>query len=164
MAAFAASATGSQDSTGRILTLTDTSNYTTNDEGYIISDFTTRQFVLYDAYGEEIETLDLGAELEVEYDIPLGPDPYIQAVLILAGVGDYTDTIDLPLDRITQNLYRNLLKKGCCTSQSVENALMHADMFFTGSEFEAPLEGGAPGFQADINAAYAYLNAVTPRA
>lgn len=159
MAAFAANATGSQSADGKTLTLTDLSNYTSNTENYTIADFITRQFILKDSAGNTLATLNLGSDLSVDYQ--LTKDQYIEATLNLAGVAPYTKVIDLPLQRITQNIYRTLLASGCCCqSVVVEQTLSIADNYFLGASIEG-LSGNGPGFDRDISAAYAYLNSIS---
>lgn len=52
MAAFATSFTVELNAAGTLLTLTDTSNYDTNDETYTREDFDVRTFTIRDPYGE----------------------------------------------------------------------------------------------------------------
>lgn len=155
MAVFAAALTGTQSSSGLVVTLVDTSNYTDNDEDYVVSDFTTRNFLIYDSQETLLETIELGEDLSSTYDITV--DQMLTVVLELDGVAAFTDTITLPLRRITRNAYRTLLSKvGCCTSKASENSLMYADLFLTGADFEATSTNGA-AFDEDISAAYSYL-------
>lgn len=158
MAAFAASFEILQSSDGLTLTINDTSNYTVNDEDYVIADFLSREVLLLDAYGDEITTIDLGSLLTADYAITR--DTWVNGTLNLTGVDpvpDYTKNLLFPFDRITKNLYRALLKNGCCSNILNEQALSAADRFFRGSEISA-ISGDGPGFQSDIDAAYAYLN------
>lgn len=158
MAAFAANFLITQSSDGLTLNIVDSSNYVTNDEEIVLADFSAREIVLLDAYGEEITTIDLGSDLSATYDIE--SDTWVNATLNLTGIdpiGDYTKNLLFPFDRITKNLYRTLLKAGCCANSITEKALSAADRFFRGAEISAP-SADAPGWQADINAAYAYLN------
>lgn len=72
MATFASTQdfTVSQSADCTTLTLTDISNYTTNDEGWDIGDFTDRKFLIYDSDGVLIETLLLGALFVATYTLP----------------------------------------------------------------------------------------------
>lgn len=155
MGAFAAALTGTQSSSGLILTLVDSSNYSTNDEDYIVSDFTTRNFLIYDAEGTLLDTIPLGADLSTTY--ALTKDQMLTIVLDLDGIAAFTATIDIPLRRITRNAYRTLLARtGCCGSKTNTTALMYADIFLTGADYEATSTNGA-AFDEDISSAYSYL-------
>lgn len=161
MAAFIADFKISVSSDGKTLTIEDISTYGDNDENYVISDFETREVVLLDANGEEIATVDLGSELTADCEI--SADIWVNATLTLYRIDpipNYSKNHLFPFFRITKNLYRKLLKGGCCQNVTVENALTHADIFLRGEEIEAP-SGNGPAWQNDVDAAYAYLNAVS---
>lgn len=159
MAAFQASATAQQSVDGFLATFLDLSNYTDNTEGYQTSDF-DRSFVLTDAYGMVLATLPLvGSALSATYT--LTADEWIAAELVLTSVGlapNYSAYIDLPFDRITKNIFRQLLKKGCCQNKAVDQRLTNALNYIIGSNFEA-LGGDGAGFNVDIQAANSYLTA-----
>lgn len=160
MAIFAASFTLVQSSDGLTLSFADTSNYITNDQGYVVGSFSSRQLVLLDGNGAAIETVSLGTDLTAEINITA--DVWVNATLNLTGINpvpNYTKNLLFPFDRITKNLYRKALKGGCCGNPLVDNALSEADRFFRGAEISAP-SGDGPGWTADINAAYGYLNAL----
>lgn len=155
MADFAASATAAQDITGKLPIFTDTSPYGNNPEGYVLSDFTSRTFTLKDSSGNLLAVLDLGNNLSVTY--PITKDQFIVATLTLTGVATYTAEIKLPFNRITLNAYRNALAdQGCSCGCNGNDVLCDVDKFLRGSEIEGPA-GNGPAFDADINAAYAYL-------
>jgi hypothetical protein len=154
MPAFAAALTGVQDSTGKIVTFTDASSYSDNDENYTPVDF-GRSLLLKDAYGVEISTLDFdGSDIKIPFD--LDADQFIVAQLILTGHGGYTAIKKFPFDRITKNVYRELLKQGCCSNHLIDRRLSWGDIFFRGCDIDG-LAGNGPTFDEDINAAYAYL-------
>lgn len=70
MAIFAASFTVSQSADCNTLTFTDTSNYITNDEGYAISSFDSRQFVIKDSNDDVVDTISLtGSAVTGNYTI-----------------------------------------------------------------------------------------------
>ena len=50
-------------------TLTDTSNYTTNNEGYTINSFSNRSFLIYDSTNTLIDTINLGLNLTATYTL-----------------------------------------------------------------------------------------------
>ena len=62
MAVFAASFIVSQSADCTTLTFTDTSNYVTNDEGYAVSSFDSRQFIIKDSTDEVVDTITLTGE------------------------------------------------------------------------------------------------------
>lgn len=160
MAIFAANFTLTQSSDGVTLSFTDTSNYGTSSPVINLSDFSFRELVLLDADGAEIETVELGSGLTAE--ISITRDKWVNATLNLIGinpVGNYTKNYLFPFDRITKNLYRKALKGGCCNNPIIEKALSEADRLFRGAEISAPA-GDGPGWQENIDAAYAYLIAL----
>lgn len=71
MATFASTQdfTVSQSANCTTLTLTDTSNYTTNDEGWAIGDFLNRSFLIYDSNNNLIDTIVLGIGLTATYTL-----------------------------------------------------------------------------------------------
>lgn len=71
MATFAADQnfTVDQSANCTTYTLTDTSNYTDNDEGYIISSFSNRSFLIYDSTSTLIDTIVLGENLTATYTL-----------------------------------------------------------------------------------------------
>lgn len=160
MAIFSANFTLTQSSDGVTLSFTDTSPYGTSDPVINLADFSARSLVLLDANGASIETVDLGDDLTAE--ITIARDKWVNATLNLTGinpVANYTKNYLFPFDRITKNLYRKALKGGCCSNPIIENALSEADRFFRGAEISAP-SGDGPGWQEDIDSAYAYLIAL----
>jgi hypothetical protein len=158
---FAATATASQDSTGQIVTLTDTSPYgAASNESWQPANFSSRVFVLTDAYGNQLAVVPLiGTNLTAQY--ALTADQWVNMQLQLTGINptpNYNSVIyGLPFDRITKNLYRALLKSGCCQGKFEENQLYNADNYFLGASIEA-LSGNGAGFNVDIQAANAYLS------
>jgi hypothetical protein len=50
-------------------TLTDTSNYTSNNEGYTINSFSNRSFLIYDSTNTLISTINLGLNLTATYTL-----------------------------------------------------------------------------------------------
>ena len=157
---FAALASASQSSDGFTITLTDTSNYGAQSiEGYTPANF-TRAFVLVDAYNNVLATLPINnPTLQIQYAVTQSQWINMQLQLTgLNGVPNYTSPIyGLPLDRITKNMYRAILKAGCCGGKFEQQQLLNADNYFTGAAIEA-LAGNGAGFNNDINAATAWLS------
>lgn len=131
MATFASTQdfTVSQSADCTTLTLTDTSNYTTNDEGWAIGDFTDRKFLIYDSDGILIDTIELGALLTATYTLTV--DKMLSATLSCTPpVGDpITKTHSILSTCFLQLCYAELVAKtdcGCggscsCSSGSCEN-------------------------------------------
>lgn len=156
MGAFAISQDASENSVGTILTFTDESNWTDNDEGYNKEDF-TRTFTLTDAYGEAIDTLVLPTDEDsVTYTLPDATKYlWVNSVFTIEGEEDFTNTSKYPFYRQVKNLFRNALKKGCCDNGSDD--LCSVDVFFRGADIES-VAGNSSGFMTDIESAYSYLN------
>lgn len=160
MAAFIPLFGITQSSSGLVGTVNDLANYGENTDNITVGDFSLRQAVITDAYGEPFTTVTfVGDSLTATFDIGL-INLWANGAFSWIGinpVGDYSKSLEFPLGRVTKNLYRTLLKQGCCSAPLVENALSYADRFFRGSEIEAPAGNGV-GWTVDINAAYSYLN------
>lgn len=153
---FSAKAQGTQSSDAKILTLKDDSNWTTNTDGKIITNF-TRSFEIKDSSGDVIQTIPLtGSNLTADVDVP--KDRYYSVKLIVDGATDYSDTINLGLDRYTTNAYDNLLKGqcGCKGIAKIKQRLSDADNFIFGSE-NALQFGNGPAFDEYISNAYSVL-------
>jgi len=71
MATFASTQnfTVAQSANCTTYTLTDTSNYTTNDESYTINSFSDRRFLIYDSTSTLIDTIVLGTNLTATYTL-----------------------------------------------------------------------------------------------
>lgn len=71
MATFASTQdfTVSQSADCTTLTFTDISNYTSNDEDWVIGDFTDRKFLVYDSDGVLVDTIELGLLLSATYTL-----------------------------------------------------------------------------------------------
>lgn len=136
----------------------DTTDYT-NDENITVDDFSSREVVILDAYGEDFTTVTFsGSELEAEFDIG-DINLWANSTMTWTGinpVGDYTETLDFPLGRITQNNYQRLVKLGCCTAPNVEEALGQADIFIRSADISAS-GGVSVGWQTAMDSANTYL-------
>lgn len=113
MATFAANFTGVQSSDGTKVTLTDTSNWSDNTEGYIKSDF-TRIFTINDAYGNLIDTLDLVLDY-IDKDI-VG-NPWYEITFTITNINDseivFTKLLKFPLDRLFQLKFLEVEASDC---------------------------------------------------
>lgn len=150
MATFAASASAQQSGDGLTATFIDASSYGSNTQGYVIANFTTRQFILTDAFNNPVAILNLGTALSVNY--PLVKDMFIQAKLNLIGPvdGPFTQNIKVAFQRINQDMYRNIAKQGCCQNKEIDEALNFADRAFRDANIAA-LAGDGAGFQNDMD-------------
>lgn len=82
MAIFAAAFTVQQSADCTTLTLTDTSNYITNDQSYTTASFDAREFKLYNSIGTLVDTLSMAdGDLNVNYT--LVQDEWLKVVLEL---------------------------------------------------------------------------------
>lgn len=162
MANFEASFSITSSADGKLLTVSDTSAYIVNDQGLTIADFLSRIVTILDSAGTLVATIDLGTELTVTYVIEA--DIWANATLTLTGldlVATYTKNLIFPFDRITKNLYREVLaENGCgCTNKQADYALMKGDIFFRGVEIAAPAGEGIE-WQSNLDSAYKFLDAV----
>lgn len=92
MAVFAASFTVSQSADCTTLTFLDTSNYVTNDQGYAVSSFNTREFIVKDSNYATVDTIALtGGALTGSYS--LTADAWLSVELNCEiGASSWTDT------------------------------------------------------------------------
>lgn len=158
MGTFAASqATPTQSSDGKTVSLQDTSNYGSNTEGYTINDFTTREWRIYNASETLIDTISLGLNLTVTYEIDA--DQWLKFRLFLDGasVPVYSDDKNVLLARNTDNALDTVLQFGCCTlgKQTFEN-IKKVDIYERRAE-KATIYGKPTAADNYIKAANAYL-------
>jgi len=146
-----------EDVTGVLITLTDTSNWSNNDQGFIRFDF-VRTFTLKDAYGATIATLVIPADTDsVTYTLPTGSAGiFLESIFTITGVQNYTNTKKYPFYRILKNLYRIKLKKGCCSDKRSDSMLGNVDQLMRGIEL-AGVTGNGVEWQSYVNASRAYL-------
>lgn len=157
MAAFEVSTAAVQSADGLVTTFTDTSNYGTNDEGYVKSDFTTNTIVIKDADGNVLQTSNFLASNTVTYDQT--KDLWFTVERALAGVASYSKTEKFPLKRITVNKLQKVLGSGCCQGATNARNLCEANAFINGADYAAP-SGNAVAWQNNIDAANAYLDII----
>lgn len=157
MAAFEVSTAAVQSADGLVTTFTDTSNYGTNDEGYVKSDFTTNTIVIKDADGNTLQTSDFLASDTVTYNQT--KDLWFTVERTLAGVASYSKTEKFPLKRITVNKLQKVLGSGCCQGATNARNLCEANAFINGADYAAP-SGNAVAWQNNIDAANAYLDII----
>lgn len=155
MSTFVPSYSISQSSDGRTLTLTDTSNWVSNTEGYIITNF-ARSILLNDAFDELITTVTFtGTDLVETYTL-IG-DKWVKSYFTITGTPTFNlDVQQYAFYRQFQVAYRNAIKQGCgCGCGNID--LCSVDAFVTTAQFAIPV-GNGEEFQNDIDAANAYLN------
>lgn len=131
MAVFAASFTVSQSADCTTLTFTDTSNYVTNDEGYAISSFDTREFIISDSNYDVIDTISLtGSAVTGSYAI--SADAWLSVDLSLTNASpslDYSTThsvlstcfLELCYSELVANTECGCSCGGSCTCDSTQS-------------------------------------------
>jgi hypothetical protein len=138
-------------------TVTD-SPITSNDEGIIVSDFSAKRRYS-DAYGLAYATvLFSGDELTATFDID-DENLWADATFDWTGtppVADYTETLQFPLARVTENSFGNVLQLGCCSDAVAQNALMNATNYLQDATYAAT-SGNAARWMKDVEAAKKYL-------
>jgi hypothetical protein len=157
MAAFYVETSATQSSDGLVVTFTDQSNYSDNDESYDKADFTTNTIVLYDAYGAVLDTLNFLTSDTVTYNQTT--DHWFTTVRTLAGIASYSKTEKFPLNRITTNKLQRVLASGCCQGMANEANLCKVNTFMQDALYAEPL-GASVRWQQDINNANSYLNEI----
>lgn len=168
MAIFAASFTVSQSADCTTLTFTDTSNYVDNDEGFIISDFEVREFIIKDSNYDTVDNIALLDEA-VTGSYSISADVWSSVELNLelpASAGDYTATHSVLSTCYLEKGYSELVantESGCgcgsscsCDSTSNDKVLLleyikAAEIF---SEYSNPVLA-----QKQLDAGTALLNA-----
>ena len=155
MAAFTPNFKIVQSSDGKTLTITDLSNWTSNDEGYVKADF-ARTFTLKDAYGATLTTIGMGTTADVAtYNVT--KNLWIETTFTIVGLENYSLLQKQLFDRFNANAYRNSLSDDayCCSKTGVSNLVM-ADLFITGVNFAVPIGNGVD-VQKFEDVAYSYL-------
>lgn len=154
MATFAPAFTITQSSDGKTLTLVDGSNWVSNDQGYVITNF-VRQIVLTDAFDVVIATIPFPTtELTETYALLV--DKWIKATYTAVGVVTFTLLQQYAFYRLFQIAYRNAIAAKCgCSVNGID--LCSVDAFLSTALFAIPVGNGVE-FQNDIDAANAYLN------
>lgn len=157
MAIFSVETSGSQNNSGLVTTFVDSSNYITNDQGYVKSDFTTNTIQIFDAYGVLLQTSDFLTSDEVT--IEQVADTWFTIVRTLAGIASYEVTEKFALNRITTNKLEDVLSSGCCQGTTNSANLCKVNTFMQDSQYRMPL-GNAVQWQLDINNANSYLDII----
>lgn len=162
MATFAQNFTITQSSDGLTGTVEDTSNYDDNDEGIVVSDFSSRTVLILDWAGEPYTTVTFeDDDLEATFDID-DENLWADATMSWTGidpVGDYEKELKFPLGRVTENDFGNVLRLGCCSDAVAQNALSNATNYLQDAGY-AEISGNASRWMADYNAARRYLQQV----
>ncbi len=158
MAAFAPSTEAIQSDDGLTVTFTDNSNYSSNDEGYIKSQFTTNTIVIKDANGVVLQTSNFLTSDTVTY--VQTADTWFTTVRTLAGVASYTKTEKFGLHRMTTNKFEDALTKiGCCASAKDKSNMCMADAFLFGADMALPV-GNSVKWQQNVNSSNSYLDLI----
>lgn len=118
----------------------------------------TRQFVLTDSNGADLDTLVLGTG-ESSADYTVTKDMWINVKLQYIGATTIEDTAGHYYYRNTANKLIEANAEGCCTSKSAKENINEALRFIKGAEYAAPI-GNAVAFQTNIDAANLYLDQV----
>lgn len=162
MSAFTQTFDVQQSADGKTGTVTDTSNYAGSDQGYTPADF-TRTVTIRNALGVTVQTFVLDGLTKT---FSLTADLWTDAVISWQGKGAFENVLleknlVFPLARITQNMFlRELAENGCCGSKKSQEAMINADLFFTGMEFTAPAGEGIR-WQSYSNTAYRFLDTLS---
>lgn len=157
MAAFQIIFEATQSASGQVITMQDSSDYSTNTEGYVRSDF-TRQFVLTDYAGDVLDTITLDDTTDIA-TYELTTDLYISIELSLTGIATYSLTQDYPFMRITATKLQTALQSGCCSGKTKSKALNEAVNFIVAAQFAAPTTDHS-AFQNNIAAANLFLDTI----
>lgn len=119
MAVFAASFTVNQSADCTMLTLTDTSNYTSNDSGVTLASFESRQFIISNSDGAVISTIPLATGILVA-TYAITKDAWLSVELRLTDdTGpDFTKTNSVLSTCFLEVCYSELVAKTDCDCQS----------------------------------------------
>lgn len=155
MAAFALAFTATQSAIGDIVTITDTSNWGSNTEGYIQSQF-DRQFILTDYNGDLIIAIVIADdELIKTWAVPLNTNPWVAIEYSSVGPVTLSKTQKYPFQRYFELAYKKVIKGNCgCAGKRFD--ICQVDAYVYGSELAVPI-GDSIGYQNNINSAYALL-------
>lgn len=163
MAAFTESFELENSPDGKTITVRDTSNYADSDEVYTAASF-TRAVEIRNSLDVLVATVEMGADLEKTFTIT--SDLWAKAKFTWSGIGaisgvDYEKELIYPLDRISKNMFlKELSENGCsCSNKNNYEAMINADLFFTGMEFAAPAGEGIR-WQSYANTAYKFLDSI----
>lgn len=142
-----------QSSDGLTLTLTDQSNWSDNDEGYVITDF-ARSIIMVDALNNAIGTVDFPASELVEA-FSIVTNQWVKAQLTIIGEQNYDLIQKYGFYRLFQLDYRKAIVGNCgCGKSGID--LCSTDAFLSTAQMAIPIGNGVE-FQNDIDAASAYL-------
>lgn len=146
-----------QSDDGKTIIYTNTSNFGTNDQGYLESQFTTNQLILKDAYGDIIQTIQFptsGSDKNI-IRFAIIKDQWIDATLVLAGVASYTKLVRSGFYRIYMQAAKPYLQGGCCHMKHCD-AFGKSQLFKDAAEDAIPI-GDSIEFQENIDAANSFL-------
>jgi hypothetical protein len=160
MAAFAQAFTATVSSDGFLVTITDTSNWTGNSEGYLRVNF-VRTFLLTDANGQTLATIVLPTNSDVT-TYTLTKDTWVNILFTIVGASSYTLLQRYPFSRIYINKLQDSLINGGCDCNNGLNGLNinTSTSFYVGALGIEPV-ANATGWQSDLDAANAYINLIS---
>lgn len=156
MATFTPNASWTQSTDGKTLTLTDTSNWVGNDQGYLITDF-TRKFILKNSIGTVLAELPLtGSNLSVTYSVT--KDEYYSAELVITGTPSFSKVINFGTTMFEYNLLDSLLAIACdCGCGTKQSEKIRWGFMYLNRAERVVLYGNGTKFNSYINASFAWL-------
>jgi len=157
MAQFALSFTATQSQDATQVLITDTSNWGSNDSGYIESQF-VRTFVLTDYLNNAITSIVLPTGTNTAtYNVPAKTNPWINIDYVLSnGPVDLSKLQSYPFQRYFELAYIDGIKGNCGCGCIGENQMCQVDAYYQGASFAAPV-GDSVNYQNDIDSAYKLL-------
>ena len=155
---FAQAFTVTVSDDGKLLTLTDTSNWLNNTQGYLRTNF-VRTFLLTDSAGQTITTLTLPTNLDtITYAITA--DLRLNVLFSIVGVVTFTKLQKYTFDRIYINkLQTALMEYGCCDTGSEINNINTSVSFYTGAVALTPTTNDT-GIASDLLVANKFIDLV----
>lgn len=158
MPIFEVNATATPDSTGKLITFKDTSNYgaTANDQGYLKSGFTQNTIVIEDSNGNTLLTSNFLATDTVTFNQT--KDNWFTVVRTLNGVASVLRVQKFAIKRMTMAKLTTALEAGCCDTDP--NCYMcKVTTLIQGADYAEPL-GEAVRWQKFVDAANSYLDII----
>lgn len=154
--AIAFTVTTSND--GKLLTFTDTSNWTGNLDGYLRTNF-VRSFLLTDSAGQTITTLTLPTNTDtITYAITA--DIRLNVLFSIVGVVTLTKLQVYTFDRIYVNkLQTALISYDCCGESQELNYINTSVSFYAGAVALTPTSNDS-GIASDLLVANSFIDKV----
>lgn len=158
MAVFSPAFSITQSGDGKLLTITDNSNWGAgnNDQNYERANF-VRTFVLKDAYEVVLATLILPTNSNV-VTYEMTKNLWIVTTYTAVGVVNYSLIQKELFDRLMAIAYRNAINsESCCSNQRGLSNINMASLFLTGVDFAIPIGNGVD-VQKFEDTAYSYIS------